>query len=410
MSSAAPSPGSVVVIGGGVGGYTAAIRAAREGMAVTLVESAELGGTCLNVGCIPTKSLLHQAHLFRRAEAWRMYGLDPRQLRVDYAAVAAQKDRTVQQLVQGVQTLVKKNRIRLLRGTAEFVDERTVSVRSGGERVRGDRFVIATGSEAVLPRLPGIELPGVVTSDGALAWTELPRRILVIGGGVIGLEFAQVFSDFGSEVTIVEQQQALLMQEDPELVGVLQKQLLQGGVALHLAATVERLSADGARLQASVTAANGRTTLAADAVLVAVGRRPRTQGLGLERLGLRIAHGAVATDAFCRTSLPHVYAVGDVRGGPLLAHKASAEAECAVAHMLGEARPIDAIVIPRAVYTAPELAVVGLTEAEARRAIGRIKVGRFPFAASGKALTMGETQGRVSYSCQFYFFSNRQYR
>lgn len=392
MSASQPS---LVVVGAGVGGYTAAIRAAREGMAVTLVESGEVGGTCLNLGCIPTKSLLHHAHMVRGAQAWRMFGLDPTSLRVDFAAVAASKDQAVAQLVQGVHTLVKRNRIRLVAGTAEFLDPHTVKLRETGELLRGERFVIATGSEPVLPRLPGIDLPGVVTSDGALGWTRLPASVLVIGGGVIGVEFAQIFSDLGSQVTIVEQQQALLLQEDPELVRVLQKQLVQGGVELRLHSVVEGLRAQGPGIEAAISSAQARSTLTADAVLVAVGRRPSTAGLGLERLGLRTDEGAVATDEFCRTALAHIYAVGDVRGGPLLAHKAGAEAECAVAHMLGERRPITASVIPRAVYTAPELAVVGLTEAEARRHYGAIKVGRFPFSASGKALTMGETQGLV---------------
>lgn len=392
MSARGPQA-SLVVIGGGVGGYTAAIRAAREGMAVTLVECGELGGTCLNVGCIPTKSLLHQAHLFRGAEAWRLYGLDPKQLRVDYAAVAAKKSQVVQQLVQGVRSLVQRNRIRLVQGTAEFVDAHTLRIRESGDTVRGERFVVATGSEPIVPRLPGVDLPGVVTSDGALAWTTLPRRVLVVGGGVIGVEFAQIFSDFGCEVTVVEQQDGLLLQEDPDIVRVLHQQLVAGGVTFRLNATVEGLCQDGAQLQATLAGKGARTTLGVDAVLVAVGRRPRLTGLS--RLELRMDKGALATDDFCRTSLSHVYAVGDVRGGPLLAHKASAEAECAVAHMLGGQRPISASVIPRAVYTSPELAAVGLTEAEARSQAGGIKVGRFPFSASGKALSMGETQGLV---------------
>lgn len=386
-------PGSLVVIGGGVGGYTAAIRAARSGMSVTLVEAVELGGTCLNVGCIPTKSLLHQAHMFRHAQAWGVAGKGADKLRVDYGAVSARKSQVVRQLVGGVRTLVDRNGIRLIQGTAEFVDARTLLIRETGERITGDHFVIATGSEPVVPRRPGLDGEGVVTSDGALAWTSLPQRILVLGGGVIGVEFAQVFSDFDSEVLIVEQRDALLPQEEPELVRVLQQQLTSGGVKLRLGCRLESVRRTGNGLEATVVDGNGRSAHAADAVLVAIGRRPRLTGL--EKLGLELESGAVATDDYCRTSIPNIYAVGDVRGRPLLAHKAAAEAECAIVHLLGHGRPISASVIPRAVYTSPELAVVGLIETEARARFGSVKVGRFPFSASGKALAMGDATGFV---------------
>lgn len=362
-------------------------------MSVTLIELGELGGTCLNVGCIPTKSLLHQAHSFRAAEDSRIFGVDPNRLRVDFEAVSAKKSQVVRQLVEGVRTLVDRNGIRLVRGTAEFVDSAAVRVRESQELIRGDYFVIATGSEPVMPRLEGLDCAGVVTSDGALSWTALPKRILILGGGVIGVEFAQIFSDFGSEVTVVEQQRALLAQEDPEVVKVLQQALTSGGVKVQLGCSLERVRHQGAGLEASLLAGSERLTHACDAILVAVGRNPRLTGL--ENLDLKLDRGAVATDDFCRTSIRNIYAVGDARGGALLAHKASAEAECAIAHVLGNGRPISASVIPRAVYTNPELAVVGMTEAEARAEFGTVKVGRFPFSASGKALSMGDARGFV---------------
>lgn len=393
--STASNPPDLLVIGGGVGGYTAAIRAAREGMSVTLIEGAELGGTCLNLGCIPTKSLLHQAHLYREAATWRAFGLEPGMLRLDFRAVAARKDQVVDQLTKGVQTLVRKNRIELIQGMAEFVDARTVRVRESGALVHAQRVLIATGSQPVLPPIPGMGLPGVVTSDGALAMTGLPGSVLIIGGGVIGVEFAQIFSDFGSQVTVVEQLGGLLLQEDEEIVQVLHKRLVDGGVTLHLQTRVTDIREAGGQLEVSLSGAGGLRTLAVDTVLVAVGRRPCVQGLGLERIGVRLDQAAIATDEFCRSSLPHVYAVGDVRGGPLLAQKAAADAECAVAHMLGHARSTVASVIPRAVYTWPEIASVGMTEAEARSTHAEVKVGRFPFSANGKALTMGQGQGLV---------------
>jgi len=403
---------SLIVIGGGIGGYTAAIRAARGGLAVTLVEPGELGGTCLNVGCIPTKSLLHQAHQFRQAHSMSAFGVDPALLRLDFAAVGAIKHQVVQQLVQGVRSLVKRNRITLVKGHAEFIEPNTVQLQETGERLRAANFVVATGSVPVIPPLLGIHLPGVVTSEGALKLERLPHRVLVIGGGAVGVEFAQIFRDFGSQVILVEQQEALLFQEDPEVVAVLHHHLEKRGVAMRLGRRVRALRAVGAVpkkcIQVELTASDSSEQLEVDLVLVAVGRQPRVEGLGLDRIGIRMNKGAIATDDTGRTSLPHIYAVGDVRGGLMLAHKAGAEAEVAVAHMLSQAHArsvphqyhqgqlsMATLVIPRAVYTSPEIAAVGLTEEQARIAHPRVKVGRFPFSANGRALSMGESEGLV---------------
>ena len=232
---------TLLVIGGGVGGYTAAIRAAREGMRVRLIEKAELGGTCLNEGCIPTKSLLHQAHQFKALRAAAARGMGSISDRVNFAEVDAQKMAVVQQLVQGVQGLIRRNRIELIRGTAEFVDAHTVRVRESGTLLRAGHILIATGSQPVRPAVAGMDLPGVIDSSGALAMKELPGSILVLGGGVVGVEFAQIFSQFGVAVTLVESQDRLLAQEDPETVAVLQRQLLADGVMFHLGASVERI-------------------------------------------------------------------------------------------------------------------------------------------------------------------------
>lgn len=393
--SAETKSSDLIVIGGGVGGYTAAIRAAREGMNVTLIESTALGGTCLNVGCIPTKSLLHQAHVYRDVQGMAQFGLKPGMMTLDFKAVAAKKDQVVDQLVKGVQTLVRKNRIELITGTGEFVDANTVRVRETGALLKAPRMVIATGSQPAMPPIKGIDLPGVINSNGALAITSLPASVLIIGGGVIGVEFAQIFSDFGSRVTVVERLGGLLLQEDPEIVQVLHKRLVDGGVAVHADTQVTGIRQAGTQLEVRTTNAASSKTYSADTVLVAVGRTPRVNNIGLEKIGIRVDCAAIAIDEFCRTSLPHIYAVGDVCGGTLLAHKAGADAECAVAHMLGHGRSNAATVIPRAVYTSPEIASVGMTEAEANSACAHIKVGRFPFSANGKALTMGQGQGMV---------------
>jgi dihydrolipoamide dehydrogenase len=385
----------LVVIGGGIGGYTAAIRAARDGLDVTLVESGVLGGTCLNVGCIPTKSLLHQAQVFREVGTLAHHGVDSGKLSVALTAVMARKNDAVQKLVQGVKTLVRRNRVTLVQGTAEFVGPKSVRVRETGALLEADAVVIASGSEPVVPPIPGVDLDGVVTSDGALTITALPQRALIIGGGVIGVEFAQIFSDFGVQVTVVEKLERLVSEEDAEVAGVLQRSLAQDGVDILTGSTVQAIRRQGKSLAVAVATPAAAREIVADLVLVAVGRRPRIKDLGLERAGITVQAGAIATDGYCRTSAPDVYAVGDARGGLLLAHKAAAEAECAVAGITGSAWSMDGRVVPRAVYTTPEIAAVGLTEVEAQRRYPSLKVGRFPFSASGKAITNGHVDGLV---------------
>ncbi|MCE2878356.1 MAG: dihydrolipoyl dehydrogenase [Comamonadaceae bacterium] len=394
MSAPAVST-DLLVIGGGVGGYTAAIRAARSGLKVLLIEASELGGTCLNRGCIPTKSLLQQGHDFRRAQGMRAFGIQADSLRLNYALVRQRKDQVVAQLVQGVRSLVRKNNIELLSGMAELEDAHTARIRSSDQRVSFKRLLIATGSEPAGLTVPGVNLPGVINSDQALTLSELPASVLILGGGVIGLEFAQIYSDFGVPVTVAEARPALIAQEDPDIVAVLQQALAQQGVEFHLGALATSIQAHGQQLQVQLKIDGRANSLAAHQVLVAVGRRPLSRGLGLERLGVKLQGQAVLIDEVCRTNLAHVYAVGDVCGGAMLAHRASAQAEVAVAHMLGQVRSQEALVIPRAVYTSPEIATVGLTETQARAQGLSLKVGRFPFAASGKALVMGQAQGFV---------------
>jgi dihydrolipoamide dehydrogenase len=378
----------LIVIGGGVGGYTAAIRAARAGVSVTLIEAGPLGGTCLNIGCIPTKSLLHQAHVLDLARA---QGLVDPQAAIAFAPMVSARQQAVSRLVQGVQTLVRRNRITLVNGTAEFVDARTVRVRETGQHLSAAHVVIATGSMPVVPPIEGASLPGVITSDGALALTDLPRRVVIVGGGVIGVEFAQIFATLGCETTLVELRERLLAEEDADIAAVLQDALAHRGVSIRCGVSVRRIVKDGDALAVET----GDARIPADRVLVATGRRPVVDGFGVENAGVAVRNGAIVTDVHCRTSAPNIYAVGDARGGLLLAHKAGADAECAIAHLLGRPHDIDTRVIPRAVYTAPEVAAVGMTEDAARAACPELKIGRFPFAANGKAVSGGETEGFV---------------
>jgi len=394
MSSLAKSK-HLVVIGGGIGGYTAAIRAAREGLAVTLVEAGELGGTCLNVGCIPTKSLLHQAHQFRELAKLGHLGVDTERLKADFRVIMRKKEEAIQKLVHGVATLVKRNRITLLKGSAEFVDAKTLRVCETGELLVADLIVIASGSEPIVPPIPGVELDGVVTSTGALALSTLPPRVLIVGGGVIGVEFAQIFSDLRAQVTVVEKMERLLMEEDADVTLVLQRSLAKHGVDIVTGGAVLGIRRVDGVLSVRCSTPKGEREVIADTVLVAVGRRPRWEELAVERAGITVQGGAIVTDDYCRTVVAHVYAVGDVRGGLQLAHKAAAEAECAVAHMLGKAWSMVTRHVPRAVYTAPEIASVGLTEAQARMQYPRLKIGRFPFSACGKAIVGEDTDGFV---------------
>ena len=393
--SSTPTPRHLVVIGGGIGGYTAAIRAAREGLSVTLVEAGALGGTCLNLGCIPTKSLLHQSHQFRELATLGHFGVDPQALKADFGVVMRKKNEAVQKLVRGVATLVTRNRITLVQGSAEFLDARTLRVRETGVLLTADLIVIASGSEPIVPPIPGVELRGVVTSEGALALTALPARVLIVGGGVIGAEFAQIFSDLRAQVTVVEKMERLVSEEDADVTIVLQRKLARQGVDILTSAAVLGIRQVDGALSVRCSTPAGEREVTADTVLVAVGRRPRWKELAPERAGITVHAGAIVTDEHCRTVVAHVYAVGDVRGGLLLAHKAAAEAECAVAHMRGQPWSMAARAVPRAVYTTPEIAAVGLTEAQARAQHPHLKIGKFPFAASGKAIANEDTDGFV---------------
>jgi len=391
----AQGTGRLLVIGGGIGGYTAALRAAKAGLQVTLVEAGALGGTCLNVGCIPTKSLLHQGRVYRQATGLAHFGVAPGMLRVNLGEVMRRKDAAVARLVGGVQMLVRRNRVTLVAGTAAFVNERRVRVQETGAVLDFDRCVIATGSEPVVPPIPGVTLEGVITSDGAVALSALPQRLAIVGGGVLGLEFAQVFGDFGCRVTVIERMDRVLPEEDPDVGEALRTSLAARGVRFALGAGVTRIARTADGLAVHLDGPAQGPPVAADRVLLAVGRRPRVAALGLAAAGVRLERGAIVTDERCRTGVPGIYAVGDVRGGLLLAHKAAADGEAAVADLLGQPPVRGAQLIPRAVYTSPAVASVGLTEAQARLAHPHLKVGRFPLSANGKALADEDDEGFV---------------
>lgn len=378
---------SISIIGGGPGGYVAAIRAAQLGAEVTLVERGKLGGTCLNAGCIPTKALLHTAELYEQAVAGAAHGVVCQPV-VDFSRVQARKQEVVDRLVGGVTRLLRSNRVTVLRGTARLTGARTVAVTTadGQTTLTPDRLILAVGSVPVMPPIPGIDSPQCIDSTGALALTEVPRRLLVIGGGVIGVEFATVYASLGSEVTIVELLEQILSPADAELAAIVRSGLVARGVRVLTGARVVSIADRGAAAAVEVTTDGGSEAIEAEKVLVSVGRRADTAALGLDDVGIVHDRGRITVDASQRTNVDGVYAIGDCTGGSMLAHVASAQGEVSAEHAMGHASAYDGRTSPACVYTNPEYAGVGLTEEQAKARGYDYVVGRFPLAANGKSL------------------------
>ena len=388
----------IAILGGGPGGYVAALRAAQLGAQVVLIEENKVGGVCLNVGCIPTKALLRSAEVYRtflRAEAFGLHlegSVTP-----DWPAIQARKEAIAQQLVQGVEKLLHGAGVQVIQGRGRLVTPLVLEVTTadGVQRVKAKSVVIATGSRPVRLPLPGMELPGVLDSTATLALEALPRRLLVVGGGVVGVELADIFNAFGVEVTVVEMLDRLLPQMDAALGPALAWTMEQRGVQFHLNSQVTRVDAVAGSLRATVVTPGGEVEIEADRVLVAVGRRPNVEDLGLETAGVRFDKTGIPVDAQMRTNVPGVYAIGDVTGGALLAHVAMQGGEVAVKNAQGHIATFDPKTIPWCVYTDPEVASVGLAEAQARQEGYDVRVGRFPLNANGKAMADGETEGFV---------------
>lgn len=386
----------VIVIGTGPGGYHAAIRAAQLGKKVLAVEAEYVGGVCLNVGCIPTKALLHAAEEMDAARHSSAFGLELGTPKMDFKKLGGWRDGIVKKLTGGVGQLLKGNKIDLKTGFAKFVDKNTIEV--GGERVQGKTFIVATGSEP--NTLPGFEVDqkDIVDSTGALRVEEkFPKRMLCIGGGAIGLEFAQVYQRMGAEVTVIEFMPQILPSADPETAGLLAKILTKQGIKLKTATKgvkVERKK-DGMHVTLEDVKSGAQETLVVDKILVATGRRPRGKGLGLEAVGVKVdERGYVPTNEKMETNIPGIYAIGDVTRQPLLAHKAMKEGLIAAENCAGGNAVMD-YQVPNVVYTSPEWAAVGMTEEEATKAGYKVKVGKFPLAASGRAMTLDATDGLI---------------
>ena len=387
----------VLVIGAGPGGYVAAIRAAQLGLKTACAESREtLGGTCLNVGCIPSKAMLHASEYFDAAANGAMAKMGIKVTpELDLDTMHGQRRDAVKQLTGGIEFLFKKNKVTWLKGKAAFTDAHTVDV--GGQKVTAKNIVIATGS-TVTP-LPGVEIDQtvVVDSTGALELAKVPEHMVVIGGGVIGLELGSVWRRLGAKVTCVEYLDQILPGFDGEIRKEANKVFKKQGIAFQLSTKVTGIAVDGGKATLTVEPANGgeATTIAADCVLVSIGRRPNTDGLGLDAIGLRPNNrGQIETDHEFRTSVDGVWAIGDVIPGPMLAHKAEDEGIAVAENIAGQHGIVNHAVIPSVVYTWPEISGVGLTE-EAAKEQGEVKVGKFPMMANSRAKTNHEPDGFV---------------
>ena len=388
----------LVVIGAGPGGYTAAIRATQLGMTTAIVEKGKtLGGTCLNVGCIPSKALLSSTELYHEAQKqFAVHGISAEGLSMDVGKMMKRKDGVVRKMSRGVDFLMNKNGIERVVGLGRIAgpDEVEVTGDAGRQRLKAKRILIATGSRVA--GLPFLEFDGetVLSSDDAIALGQAPESMAVIGGGAIGLELGSVWARLGTAVTVVELLPRIAATFDDDITQALQKLLQRQGLKFHLGSGVESVERTGGGIQLTAAKGDEKLVLEAEKVLVAVGRKPNTEGLGAAEAGVELdERGCIKTDAEWQTSVPGIYAIGDVVAGPMLAHKAEQEAIAAVERMAGKPGSVNYDVIPSVIYTAPELAAVGLTEAEAKANGNEIAVGTFPFQANGRAVAGGHADG-----------------
>jgi dihydrolipoamide dehydrogenase len=385
----------IAVLGGGPGGYTAAIRAGQLGAKVACIEKEpELGGTCLRVGCIPTKAWVQTAHFLHQAhDTFGKLGVTVGEPQLDFAKANEWKNAVVKQMTGGVASLFKANGVEWVKGAGTFAGPNTIRV-EGGEDVNFKSAIIATGSFPLRPPIPGLESDLCVDSTGLLAQTEVPRRLVILGGGIIGAEFASIFNRFGSEVTIIEMLDTLIPQEDADAAKELARAFGKRGIALQLGKQCTGVEQQGNTLRVSF---GDGESVECDLMLVSVGRGPSVEGIGLEAAGVELdRRKGITTDEHRRTSVPHIYAVGDCAGYWQLAHTAFREGEVAAENACGHEAIVDNRAVPRPIYTDPEIAGVGLTEAQAREQYGDdVAVGTFPWVANARAVMQGDTVGWV---------------
>ena len=384
----------LIVIGSGPGGYTAALKAAQLGLKTAIVEDRNVGGTCLNRGCIPTKSLLHSAELYGSMRDATLFGLAAERVSFDFDAICARKDSVVEKLRDGIEGLFKTNKIDLLRGTGAIIAQGQVRV--GEHTYTADNILIATGSVPARPPIPGLELPGVVTSDELLGkrW-ELPKSLVIIGGGVIGVELASVCAALGCQVTVIEALERILPTMDREISQNLAMIFKKRGILVRTSSRVERIEQAEHGLVCKLTSKDQAVTVDAESILVAIGRKPNTQGLLGEGVTLEMERGRIITDGSFHTSLSHVYAIGDVASTVQLAHLAEAQGVACAEIIAGHVPSVDVTLVPGCIYTSPEIASVGLSEADCKqRGIAAVS-GKYVMHSNARTVIVGGERGFI---------------
>lgn len=391
----------ICIIGAGPGGYVAAIKAAQMGARVVLVEKERVGGTCLNWGCIPTKCLVRSAKVYTTLQSAETYGCSAEKVSLHMPRVMQRKDEVVSHLVEGIEHLLQTNAVTVLKGIAELQDATTVLVKQGSNEttVKTGSIIIATGSRIATSNIPGATLKQVINSDIALQLEQLPKKMVIIGGGVIGMEFAFIYSNFGVDVSVVEYMDDVLSSCDHDICAEIHQIALEKGIKIYQGARVEAiLPAQDDACIVVFSQDDEIKYLASDKVLMAIGREPITEGLGLEKLGITLNPNkkGILVNEQMQSSVPGIYAIGDVTNRVLLAHVASHQGLIAVRNIMGETCDMDYTAIPSAIFTDPEIAMVGLTEAMACEQGFEVAIGKFPVAANGKALSMGESRGFIN--------------
>jgi dihydrolipoamide dehydrogenase len=391
-----PRSFDVIIIGGGPGGYVAAIRAAQLGKKVLLVEKDQLGGTCVNRGCIPTKAMLADAKLYDHAK--RSSVLKKESLRVDMKQLLSRKNEVIKRMVTGVQFLIRNNEITFSKGTAKFINQTTIEVEGekGKEQFEGKRIIIATGS--VSAQISNIDVDGkvILMSTEMLDLSSIPKELIIIGGGVIGMEFACLFNSLGSKVTVIEMLPEIISTEDGEIIRGLSNLVKKKNIQIYTETKVREAKVKKGRAEVTVTNKEGKEALfKAEKALMAVGRSPYVEDLGLEKIHVAFNGKFIKVNEKMETNIPGIYAIGDVTGRQMLAHKASAEGIVAAENISGQKTHADYYKIPNCIYTFPEVASIGLTEKQAKEKGLQIRIGRYPFQSNGRALAMGESEGFI---------------
>ncbi|HBH3653707.1 TPA: dihydrolipoyl dehydrogenase [Clostridioides difficile] len=388
----------LIVIGGGPGGYVAAIRGAQLGLNVVIVEKNELGGTCLNTGCIPTKALFKDAQVLNYFNHAEEYGIKVDKYGLDLEKVQKRKKKIIKTLTSGVKGLLKANKVIIEKGEAKLISKDSVEIKlcDGSKKtIKGKNILIASGSKSSKPPIKGADLGGVITSKEALEMTTLPKKIVIVGGGVIGIEFAGILNEFGSDVIIVEFLDSIIPMVDKEVASRLTKLLSKRGIKIIVSSKVEEIYKTDEELIVEISKNGEITKLDCTNVLISTGRELDIEGLNLEGLGIRYDKKGIEVDENYCTSMPGVYAIGDVIGGVMLAHVASEEGKVVVERMVGEKTSVDYNLVPNSIFTFPEVSTVGLSEEEVKDKNLDYIVSKFQFSGNGKALTMNDSEGMV---------------